>query len=80
MPPDAVTSESNEIYVLDTSKTENVKIRDGTLDIKRLCQTNAEGLELLEPVIKVRFPLSRSDLAAAPAACTLPLRVLRQES
>ena len=42
--------------------TENAKIRDGVLDIKRLRQIDANGLELWEPVFKARFPLSRSDL------------------
>lgn len=80
MPDDAVSSESDETYLLDTSETENVKIRSGTLDIKRLRETNAEGLELWEPVIKTKFPLSRSDLAAASAACILPLGDLRRAS
>ncbi|MGB8365991.1 MAG: hypothetical protein ACLQUZ_13815 [Rhizomicrobium sp.] len=80
MPHDTASRESDETYLLGPGETENAKVRDGTLDIKRLRQTNAEGLELWEPVIELGFPLSRSDLAAASAACTLPFQDLRRGS
>lgn len=67
IPSDAVSRESDEIYVLDPSGTENAKIREGDLDIKRLRQIDVDALELWVPVFKARFPLSRSDLAAASA-------------
>jgi len=80
IPSDAVSQESDEIYVLDRSGTENAKIRDGVLDIKRLRQIDADGLELWEPVFKARFPLSRSDLAAASAVWPLPLETPPRET
>jgi hypothetical protein len=60
--------ESDEIYLLDLERTENAKIRDGVLDIKRLRDVDADGLQLWEPVFKAAFPLRRSDLEAAFAA------------
>jgi exopolyphosphatase/guanosine-5'-triphosphate,3'-diphosphate pyrophosphatase len=80
IPSDAASRESDEIYVLDPGGTENAKIRDGVLDIKRLRQIDADGLELWEPVLKARFPLSRSDLAAASAVWSLPLETMPCET
>ncbi|MGE5201844.1 MAG: hypothetical protein ACM3O6_07235 [Acidobacteriota bacterium] len=80
IPSDTPSRESDEIYMLDPAGTENAKIRDGILDIKRLRQTDADGLELWEPVFKARFPLSRSDLAAASAVWPLPLETLPRET
>jgi hypothetical protein len=77
---DPAFRESDEIYVLDPRGTENVKIRDGALDIKRLRQIDADGLELWEPVFKARFPLGRSDLVAVSAVCPLPLETLPRET
>jgi hypothetical protein len=82
IPSDVVPRDSDEIYILDPTApvTENVKIRDGVLDIKRLGQTDADGLELWEPVFKARFPLGRGDVAAAFAGWTPPLAALSRES
>src|SRR5262245_58694179 len=55
-------SESDETYFF-TKLDANVKIRDGLLDIKLLRETDANGLERWEPVLKAPFPLSRDDLA-----------------
>jgi hypothetical protein len=79
IPSDAASRESDEIYVLDPRGTQNVKIRDGALDVKRLRQIDADGLELWEPVFKARFPLSRSDLAAVSAVWPL-LETLPREA
>ena len=80
IPSDAASRESDEIYVLDPRGTENVKIRDGALDIKRLRQIDADGLELWEPVFKAGFPLSRSDLVAVSAVWPLLLETLPRET
>ena len=77
---DAASRESDEIYVLDPRGTENAKIRDGVLEIKRLRQIDADGLELWEPAFKAGFPLSRSDLAAASSVWPLPLETLPREN
>jgi exopolyphosphatase / guanosine-5'-triphosphate,3'-diphosphate pyrophosphatase len=65
LPADAAPRDSDETYILDLSGrcAENVKLRDGMLDVKRLRQTDAAGLELWEPVLKARFPLGRQDVA-----------------
>jgi exopolyphosphatase / guanosine-5'-triphosphate,3'-diphosphate pyrophosphatase len=78
LPADALSRDSDETYLLDLSgrRAQNVKLRDGMLDVKRLRQTDAAGLELWEPVLKARFPLGRTDVAAVfgpwmpPAAST----------
>ena len=80
IPRDAASRESDEIYVLDPRGTANAKIRDGVLDIKRLRQIDADGLQLWEPVFKAHFPLGRSDLAAASAVWPLPLETLPRET
>jgi len=80
IPSNAASQESDEIYMLDLRGTENAKIRSGVLDIKELRQIDANGLELWEPVLKARFPLSRSDLAAASAVRALPLETLPRET
>jgi len=45
IPSDAAPRESDETYILDLTGriSENVKIRDGVLDVKRFLQTDAEG-------------------------------------
>lgn len=66
MPTDAAPRESDETYILDLTGRipENVKIREGVLEVKRLLKTDFEGLELWEPVLKAQFPLGRKDVAA----------------
>lgn len=80
IPRDAAPRDSDEIYLLDPAASDNAKIRGGVLDIKRLRQVDADGLELWEPVFKAGFPLSRSDLATAFAAWPLPRHTLRRET
>lgn len=48
--------ESSETYVLSTKSGNNVKVRDGKLDIKTLQNTNEDTLEQWMPVLKVGFP------------------------
>ena len=56
---------SAEIYLLRLGGPQNAKIRDGILDVKRLHQVDVNGLELWEPVLKAKFPLSQNDVATA---------------
>ena len=56
---------SAEIYLLRLGGPQNAKIRDGILDVKRLHQVDVNGLELWEPVLKAKFPLSQNDVGAA---------------
>ena len=56
---------SAEIYLLRLGGPQNAKIRDGILDVKHLQQVDVNGLELWEPVLKAKFPLSQNDVATA---------------
>src|SRR4029453_7408748 len=57
--------ESDELYVLSKTVDENVKVRDGLLDVKQLEHVNPDGLEQWVPVMKEPFPL------AAPMAASV---------
>ena len=47
--------ESDETYFLSDVADENVKVRDQLMDIKKLEQVNADGLEQWKPVMKGGF-------------------------
>jgi len=64
--------ETSEIYILPTIDGVNCKIRNQTLDIKLLRMVNGDKLEQWEPVFKVSFPLSASDVREVFAALKLP--------
>ena len=48
--------ESDELYLL-VRDGDNVKVRDGLMDIKVLRETDARGLQRWEPILKASFPL-----------------------
>jgi exopolyphosphatase/guanosine-5'-triphosphate,3'-diphosphate pyrophosphatase len=56
------TKESHEVYLAHDGE-ENVKIRDGLLDVKKLFDVDAHGLQLWRPVMKASFPLGDTDVA-----------------
>ena len=68
------TEDSEELYLLAPGG-DNVKVRDGLLDIKVLRETDADGLQRWEPVLKAAFPL---DAAATLAAFTALLHGVQQ--
>lgn len=68
--PGAV-QESEELYLLGGSGA-NVKVRDDLMDIKILRETNADGLERWEPVMKAPFPLPAADAGEVLRALGLP--------
>jgi exopolyphosphatase/guanosine-5'-triphosphate,3'-diphosphate pyrophosphatase len=55
MTPESV-EESDELYLLAPGG-DNVKVRDGLMDIKVLREIDAAGLQRWEPILKVPFPL-----------------------
>ena len=55
--------ESAEDYIVCRSSGNNVKVRDGLLDIKQLENTNEDTLEQWMPVMKVGFPCPADDVA-----------------
>jgi exopolyphosphatase/guanosine-5'-triphosphate,3'-diphosphate pyrophosphatase len=52
--------ETDERYVLSGTDV-TVKLRAGLIDVKVLRETNADGLERWEPVLKLGFPLVAAD-------------------
>jgi exopolyphosphatase / guanosine-5'-triphosphate,3'-diphosphate pyrophosphatase len=63
LPPERV-QESDELYVLSRTADENVKIRDGLLDVKQLEHVDADGLEQWVPVSKAPFPIPAAEVAS----------------
>ena len=61
--PDKVRSRKfNEIYIVSRKNNiNNIKIRDGKVDIKTYVRT-VQGLEQWNPLIKVEFPISSTKL------------------
>jgi exopolyphosphatase/guanosine-5'-triphosphate,3'-diphosphate pyrophosphatase len=55
--------EGDALYLLSSAADQNVKIRDGLMDIKMLQQVNADRLEQWKPVMKAAFPLSAGEVA-----------------
>jgi len=56
------TQDSDETYFLSPASSENVKVRDGLLDIKKFQLANADGLEQWKPVLKHGFPLPVAEI------------------
>jgi exopolyphosphatase/guanosine-5'-triphosphate,3'-diphosphate pyrophosphatase len=64
--------ESDEIYLL-SGAGDNVKVRDGLMDIKVLREVDADGLEQWTPVMKAAFPLPAADAAKVLESLHLPV-------
>jgi exopolyphosphatase/guanosine-5'-triphosphate,3'-diphosphate pyrophosphatase len=71
-PPERV-QESDELYLLSKTVDENVKVRDGLLDVKQLEHVNGDGLEQWVPVLKEPFPLAASTAAVVLERLGVPL-------
>lgn len=57
------TQNSDEIYFLSPVNSENVKVRDGLMDIKKFQRANPDGLEQWKPVLKQGFPFPAADVS-----------------
>jgi hypothetical protein len=55
---------SEEKYILSKMSNENIKIRDGLIDIKSLRQVNSNRLEQWYPAMKESCPISKEKLEA----------------
>ena len=64
--------ESDELYLLSIAG-DNVKVRDGLMDIKALREVNADGLELWMPIMKAGFPLQAAEAAKVLESLHLPV-------
>jgi len=56
--------ESDEVYILSSLVEGSIKVRDGQLDVKRLEEVGADGLEQWRPVAKAQFPLDPDEVVA----------------
>jgi len=70
--------ESAEVYVVSRRSGDNTKIRNQLMDIKRLRQVDAHGLEQWYPVTKSGFPLPREEVERVFAAWGLEPPELEQ--
>ena len=57
------TQASDEIYFLSPVNSENVKVRDSLMDIKKFQLANPDGLEQWKPVLKQGFPFPAADVS-----------------
>jgi exopolyphosphatase/guanosine-5'-triphosphate,3'-diphosphate pyrophosphatase len=64
--------ESEELYLL-TPGGDNVKVRDGLMDIKVLRETDDYGLQRWEPILKAPFPLEEEAARTVFHGLRLPL-------
>jgi len=53
----------HEVYFLAANSRDSVKVRENRLEVKKLRETNASGVELWSPALVARFPVA-SDLLA----------------
>ncbi len=70
------TQDSDEIYFLSPVSSENVKVRDGLLDIKKFQLANADGLEQWKPVLKHGFPLPQAEIKSMFEVLGVPVPAL----
>ena len=73
------TDESDELYVLSLESDSSVKVRGGSMDVKRLEAVDEEGLEQWRPVLKAAFPLSAADAGAVLDALGAGPRTLARD-
>jgi exopolyphosphatase/guanosine-5'-triphosphate,3'-diphosphate pyrophosphatase len=78
MTPGAV-QESDELYLL-SGEGDNVKVRDDLMDIKVFRETDPDGLERWEPVMKAGFPLAADDVRRVLAALRLDIPALARDA
>jgi exopolyphosphatase/guanosine-5'-triphosphate,3'-diphosphate pyrophosphatase len=65
-----------ERYVTSLASGNNVKIRNGTLDLKVLEKVNDRHLERWRPVLKSTFPITRENALAVLEGLSVPLVAL----
>ena len=71
--------ESDELYLVGGAG-DNVKVRDDLMDIKVLRETDGDGLERWEPVMKADFPLAAADVGRVFASLRLQAPPLAREA
>src|SRR4051794_1377420 len=68
----ASVEEGDELYLLAPGG-DNVKVRDGLMDVKVLRATDAAGLQRWEPILKAAFPLRSNDASTVLEALRRPV-------
>lgn len=63
-----VDAPQDEVYLVAAASRQNVKIRRDAIEIKRLEESDADGLERWRPVAQLPFPLGRAALDRIGAA------------
>ncbi len=77
--PESAT-ESDELYLLSGADDgDTVKVRAELMDVKRLVEVNADGLEQWVPVLKAAFPLSPDDVGTVCEALRVPSPALTRQ-
>ena len=71
--------ESDEVYLVGGAG-DNVKVRDDLMDIKVLRETDGDGLERWEPVMKAGFPLPAADVTRVFESLRMPVPALAREA
>lgn len=69
---------SCEIYILSKNNSNNIKIRNGVLEVKTLQAISDEGLERWYPAMKAHFPLNREHKAELERFLGVRIPVLPQ--
>lgn len=77
--PDRV-QDSDETYLLSALGDASVKVRDGLMDVKRLQEVDADGLEQWQPVMKAEFPLAAAGVRDVLAALEVSAPVLERDA
>jgi exopolyphosphatase / guanosine-5'-triphosphate,3'-diphosphate pyrophosphatase len=65
--------ESDELYLLSARDGDNVKVRDGLLEVKHLEHVNEDGLEQWVPVTKAGFPLPATEVVSVLETLHVPV-------
>ena len=68
---ESTVESSEELYLL-TPAGDNVKVRDGLMDVKVLRETAASGLQRWEPILKAPFPLDEEAVSTVFEALRRP--------
>jgi exopolyphosphatase/guanosine-5'-triphosphate,3'-diphosphate pyrophosphatase len=72
--------ESDELYLLSPDSNASVKVRASQMDVKRLVQVNADGLEQWRPVLKADFPLQPNDVRFVAETLDVPAPALERSA
>jgi exopolyphosphatase / guanosine-5'-triphosphate,3'-diphosphate pyrophosphatase len=72
--------DSDEVYIVSTRGEGSIKVRGGELDVKRLEQVNADGLEQWRPVAKAEFPIAAAEIASLLSALDVAVPSLRRDA